>query len=126
MTSLCFSNEFSRTEWRGHADSFAALLPKGKEWFTAREAAAIIGCSDQFIRDCIEDQRILGHQTRPAPRRKGGSSRPSYRIHRDGILLYLMETANYEPRDLIERLGELLRHRSPEQRRALQHWLTAS
>ncbi len=97
------------------ARHFEALLPAGKEWFTPREVADILGCSDQYVRDCLEDQRILGHQSRP-PRRwasRGNTKRPNYRIHRDGVLLYLIETANYEPGDFVERLREILRRRSP-------------
>ena len=79
----------------------------------------MLGCSDQYVRNCLQDQRIMGHRIRARTRGPQASQRQAYRIHRDAILIYLMETATYEPRDFIDRLAEILEHRSAAERRQL-------
>jgi hypothetical protein len=86
--------------------------------------ADIVGCSDQFIRDLIDDQTILAHQSRPPGRAARAQRRHSYRIHREAVLMYLLESANYTPRDLLERIAEIARSRlSPNQQKRLGKWL---
>lgn len=97
-----------------YAEHFAALLPTGQEWFSAKEVAAIVGKTDQYVRDAFENQKILGH-TSNARALPGKEKRRSYQIHRDGVLLFLLETANYDPPQFMERVLDLLRARSRHQ-----------
>ncbi len=90
---------------------FAFMLPPEKRWFTPKEVAALIGTSDQFVRDAFDDQRILGHFNIVPGR--GPKGRRLYRIHRESLLLYLLETANFAPADFAARVDELLQNRSP-------------
>lgn len=92
---------------------FATLLPPRQQWFTPREAAELLGCSNQYIRECLEDQRILGYMVRK-PRGLSRTGRANYRIHRDGLLLYLLESANHTTADYAERLQELLQRCPPD------------
>ncbi len=101
---------------------FASYLAPGKEWYSPREVAAIIGRTDQYVRDCFLNQKILGH-TANARTPRGQERRQRYQIHRDSVLLYLCETANYTPEDYMDRLAELLERASPEQRRLLREGL---
>jgi hypothetical protein len=80
-------------------------LESGREWFTPKELAALLGRTDQFVRDMLENDRILGH----ALRGRGQSDRRSYQIHRNAVELYLLETANFTPEDYVERLFRLIR-----------------
>lgn len=91
---------------------FDYLLPAGKEWFTPKEVAAIIGRTDQFVRDALDSRRILGHSCSA----RGAQKRRTYHIHRDGLLLFLLETANYEPQDKLDRMADILKHSGPEER----------
>ncbi len=95
-------------------EQFSFLLTEGKEWYSPKEVGAMVGRSDQFIRDLFDNQKILGHQANGRAGR-GRAQRYNYQIHRDGVILYLMETANYEAADFIERLGEVFRRRSMTQ-----------
>ena len=86
---------------------FSIILPPEKEWFSPKEVASLIGRTDQYIRNCFDNQRILGHTVhgRSAP---GKEQRRSYQIHRDCVMLYLMETANYEPEDYLQRVCQVV------------------
>ncbi len=102
-------------------DHFAFLLPEDQEWFSPKEVAAIIGKSDQYVRDAFDNQRILGHASNA---RSSQIRRRTYQIHRDGLLLFLMETANYAPEDFLQRVAGILRHRSRPELEKLQGELT--
>ena len=106
MRSLPVLNAFD-------SQHFSYLIPGDKEWFTPKEVAAIIGRTDQFVRDALDNQKILGHSCSA----RGNQKRRTYHIHRDGLLIFLMETANYEPRDKFERLADILKRAAPEERR---------
>ncbi len=101
---------------------FERLLPPDQTWFSPKEVAAVIGKTDQFVRDCFLNQKILGHT---ANGRAGlrHEKRHRYLIHRDGVLLYLLRTANYEPDEFLAQMGELIRHRSPEEKQLLRRLL---
>jgi hypothetical protein len=105
------------------AQHFEFLLPPGQQWFSPKEVASLIGRTDQFVRDAFDNQKILGHQNN-ARARKGRERRRTYQIHREGVLLFLLETANYRPRDFVERLQEILRNRSPQQLTQVQRYLS--
>lgn len=81
---------------------FERLLPPNKLWYTVKEAAAVLGRSDQYIRDCFDNQKILGHIWNGKAAR-GKEQRRSYHIPRESLILFLMETANYQAGDFIER-----------------------
>ena len=95
-------------------EQFSFLLTEGKDWYSPKEVGIMVGRSDQYIRDLFENQKILGHQIN-GKACKGRAQRHAYQIHRDGVILYLMETANYEPDDYIERLVEVFQRRSMKQ-----------
>ncbi len=102
-------------------DHFSFLLPENQEWFSPKEVAAIIGRSDQYVRDAFDNQRILGHA---ANGRSRNVRRKNYQIHRDGLLLFLLETANYEPDDFLDRVTTLLRHRTRNELEKVQQSLS--
>lgn len=83
------------------------MLPD-KVWFSPKEVATILGKTDQYVRDAFDNQKILGH-TFNGRSPIGRERRRYYMIHRDGILLYLLETANYAPEDFTDRLKDLIR-----------------
>jgi hypothetical protein len=103
----------------------ARLLPEGKEWYTSKEAAGVIGRSAQYVRDCFDNQKIMGHAFN-ARGTAGCEKRRSYQIPRAALMLYLMETANYHGGDYAERLGELLDHLEPDERRRIGEKLRES
>jgi len=103
-------------------DHFDFILPPDKLWYTPKEAGSAIGRSDQFVRDAFENQKIFGH-TNNGRARRGRERRLTYQIHREAVLLYLSETANYDPEDFVERIQEVLRNRSPKQLLQIQRHL---
>jgi hypothetical protein len=95
-------------------EHFSFLLPAVQRWFSPKEMAAIIGKTDQYVRNAFDNQKILGHLLNgSAP--KGEEKRRTYMIPRENILLFLFETANFSPEDFMERLGEILKNRSVSQ-----------
>ena len=94
------------------------LIDPTKQWFTAKEVAALLDRTDQFVRDLIENRRILGH----ALFGRGASDRKSYQIHRSAVELYLLQTANFQPDEYVERLL-LLAKRLPKPQR---EWLRSA
>ncbi|MEM9226831.1 MAG: hypothetical protein AAGA45_02595 [Verrucomicrobiota bacterium] len=94
-------------------DAFAFHLPdQQQEWYSPKEVAAIIGRSDQYVRDAFDNQRILGYAGNGRARQ---AKRRNYLIHREGLLLFLLETANYRPEDFIRRMAVLLNNRTREE-----------
>ncbi len=98
---------------------FSFILPPGQIWFSPKEAAHVIGRSDQFVRDLFDNQKILGHQNN-AKARKGRERRQTYQIHRDCLLLYLLETANYKPQEFIGQITKLISFRTDKEVREIQ------
>ena len=94
---------------------FAAGI-SGKVWFRPDEVATAIGFSTSFVFKLI-DQGLL-----PAHRHQAGTgAKGRWRIHRDALVIYLARTADYEPADFVESLGDLLARRSrPELLRVKQ------
>ncbi|MDR1591114.1 MAG: hypothetical protein LBR92_03950 [Puniceicoccales bacterium] len=86
---------------------FSFMVPD-QEWFSPKEMANIIGKTDQYIRDAFDNQKIFGHTSNGRSPR-GQEKRKTYQIHRDGVLLYLLETANYSSEDFTERIVDLIR-----------------
>jgi prophage antirepressor-like protein len=105
-------------------DHFEFLLPPGKQWFSPKEVASVIGRTDQYVRDAFDNQKILGHHANASARR-GREQRRTYQVHREAILLFLLETANYRPDDFLSRIQELLAHRSTPQLSKLHRYLAS-
>ncbi len=84
---------------------FEKMLPDKKEWYSAKEVAAILRCSEQYVRDCFDNQKILGHiwNGRAKP---GQEKRYRYQISRQCLVLFFMETANYNALDFLRRMQE--------------------
>ncbi len=97
----------------------AQLLPDGKDWFTTKEAAALLGRSQQFVRDCFDNQALLGH-TLSSHGLGAPATRRHHQIPRHVLLLYLLETANYRPGDFLARVLDLARTLTPEERERLR------
>lgn len=95
-------------------EHYAFLLPQGKEWFSPKEVGAIIGRTDQYVRDAFDNQKILGHLL-SGRAVKGAEKRRSYQVHRDALLLYIAQTANYDPPDFVAYIKALLKNRSENQ-----------
>jgi hypothetical protein len=88
-----------------------------KQWFTAKELAALLGRTDQFVRDLLENRRILGH----ALCGRGVSERKSYQIHRRAVELYLLQTANFQPDDYVDSLARLIQCLPRDQRERIRN-----
>ncbi len=105
-----------------YPQQFNFNLPQNKEWFSPKEVAAVIGKSDQYVRDCFDNQKILGHASNGRAK-KGEEKRKSYWIHRDAVVLFLLETANYEPQDFTEHIVDLLKKQPTFQLKKVFSWL---
>jgi hypothetical protein len=79
---------------------FEGFLPSTQRWFSPKEVASIIGKSAQYVRDALDNQKILGH-TLSGRAPKGKEKRKTYQISRESLILYLMETANYSSDELL-------------------------
>ena len=89
---------------------FDFLLPRNEEWFSPKAAAAIIGRSENFIREAFENQKIMGHLGNGSAKRDE-EKRQSYLIHRDCLLIYMAQTSNYTPHDFVDQVFELIQRR---------------
>ncbi len=90
---------------------FAELFPKDQVWFSPKEAGAIIGRSDQFVRDGFHSGKIFGHLSNWQS--KHGNEKKTYlRVHRDAIVLFLIESANYTTEDFMKKLESVIMSRS--------------
>jgi hypothetical protein len=92
-----------------------ACLPPGQFWFSPREVAELLGCSDQFVRNHFDSQEIFGHTLCSVKGRRPVRKR-CLRIPRSAVQLYFLESANYAPADFEARVLDLLRY-TPERLR---------
>lgn len=95
------------------------LLPKHQAWFTIQEIAVLLGKSDTFIRGLIESKCLMAHVIEKGLRKH-------YRIPRRNLLLFLVETATYDPSMFLDRLMSVVKGCNLEQRLALQKALAAN
>ncbi len=102
------------TDFTDANEHFAHLLPKGQMWFSPKEVGHIIGRSDQFVRNCFYSGKIFGHQSN-GQARSGEEKKTYMRVHRDALVLFLLESANYTPESFMEALESLLKNRSDYQ-----------
>ena len=77
---------------------FESFLPDDKPWYSVKEVALILGKSDQYVRNCFDNQRLFAHVL------NGNAQRKSYQISRRSLVLFLMETANYNAQEFYERV----------------------
>lgn len=104
------------------AQRFAELLPPDKQWYTVREAALILGRSEQYVRDCFLRGKLLGHSANGRSDRIQ-EQRRRVQIRREGLVLYLAESANYDFGLLLERVKALLRCLPETERTAALRYL---
>jgi hypothetical protein len=95
------------------------VLDARKEWYSSYEAAQVLGVSAQFVRNCFDDQTLMGHEIGTHSNR----SKKYKLIHRDCLLMYLLETANFSAEDFSRRLQQLLSRRSEEELRLVKGWI---
>lgn len=96
------------------SEHFSSLFPKGQEWFSPKEAGYIIGRFDQFVRNSFYSGKIFGHLSNGLAKR--GEEKKTYmRVHRDAIVLFLMESANYTPESFMQELESVILNRSDYQ-----------
>jgi hypothetical protein len=95
------------------------LLDPKREWYSCNEAADILGVSGQFVRNCFDDQSILGHEIGV----RANKHKRYKLIHRDCLLMYLLETANYSDREFSDRLQGILKRRSNQELRLVKGWI---
>lgn len=100
------TNKYFEDE-RMPSDAFTKFLPKGQEWFSPKEAGAIIGRSDQYVRNTFYSGKIFGHLSNGLAK-KGLEKKTYLRVHRSAILLYLAQSANYSSDDLHEALMQII------------------
>jgi len=86
-----------------HRGDFDFLLPFQKPFWRTDEVAEVIGRSIQYVRALIEDGRLEAHQD------SAFGDRKSSLITRRSVLLYMAETANYDPGYLVIRIEVLLK-----------------
>jgi len=89
------------------AEYFSSLIPEGRDWFSPKEAGNIIGRSDQFVRDSFNSGKIMGH-TSNGMAKKGAEKKTYLRVHRDAIVLYLLESANYTTESFMRSIESII------------------
>jgi hypothetical protein len=97
---------------------FSSFLPKGQEWFTVKEAAAVLGRTPQFVRDAFEQQKLLGFAFNGRGE-KDAARRRSIQISRASILIYMMQAANFRSEDFADRVDELVSKLTREEKQHL-------
>lgn len=86
---------------------FDFLLPLAKSLWRTDEVGDAIGRSTQFVRELIEQGRLEAHQD------SAYGSRNSNLVTRRSVVLYLAETANYDPAYFIIRLESVIKKLKP-------------
>jgi hypothetical protein len=83
---------------------FDFLMPYDKPLYRTDEVATTIQRSHNSVRELIEAGRLEAHRDSIFGIRK------SNLVTRRSVLLYLAETANYDPSSFVDRLESLLKH----------------
>ncbi len=86
---------------------FSNLLPDDQQWFSPKEIGAIIGRSDQYVRNTFYSGKIFGHLSNGVAR-KGDEKKTYLRVHRNAIALYLAQSANYSTDDIVETVVQII------------------
>lgn len=102
------------------AGHYELLFETNKVWYTSKEAARVLGMSVQFVRDAFQSQELMGQEITS----RGCDGTRRYKlIHRDCLLLYLIQTANYTPRDFMDKMKRLILRRPAAELREMRAWL---
>jgi len=101
-----------------HFDPFEHL-PNNKDLFSIKEVAKIINKSPQFTRDAFKNGKILGYALKGRSLNKP-QNRSAYLIHKDDIILYLLQHANHSPEERNHQIKQLLIKSSESQLRYFQ------
>lgn len=107
-----------KTRAAGH---YEALFENEKVWYTSKEAAKLLGMSVQFVRDAFESQELMGQEISS---RADSAGRRMKLIHRDCLLMYLMQTANYTPLDFVNKIKRLILRRPATEQTEIRSWLS--
>lgn len=91
-------------------EHFSTLVPEHKSWFTTSEVANIFGKSSQYIRNVMKNKVLHGHLMPHFEH--SGKPRYTYLIHRDSILMWMLNTANYTIDDFYAQLNSILIRRA--------------
>ena len=86
---------------------FSSLIPNGQDWFSPKEAGNIIGRSDQFVRDSFNTGKIMGH-TSNGIAKKGEEKKTYLRVHRDALVIYLLNSANYTTESFLQSIESII------------------
>ena len=86
---------------------FSSLIPNGQDWFSPKEAGNIIGRSDQFVRDSFNTGKIMGH-TSNGIAKKGEEKKTYLRVHRDALIIYLLNSANYTTESFLQSIESII------------------
>jgi hypothetical protein len=82
---------------------FDFLMPFQKNLLRTDEVSEIIGRSKQFVRELVNNGKLEAHKD------SAFGTRESAAITRRSVILYLAETANYDPTYLVLRIEALLK-----------------
>jgi hypothetical protein len=82
---------------------FEFLMPYEKPLYRTNEVAETIGRDQAYVRVLVEAKRLEAH------RDSAFGTRKSNLITRRSLVLYLAETANYQPAHLVLRIEALLK-----------------
>ncbi len=87
--------------WRDHLD---ALLPR-RPLLRADEIASAVGVNQRTIHRLFETYDLSGLAALPGHSINSGTGKRAHRRYRrDGVILWLADTANYTPQDMRHRL----------------------
>jgi hypothetical protein len=89
------------------AGEYDFLLPYAKPLYRTDEVADCIGRDPAYVRALIDAGRLEAHRDSALGDRK------SSRVTRRSILIYLVETANYENIDIVVRVESVLKTLAP-------------
>lgn len=83
-------------------ESFDFIVPR-KEWHAPAEVARYIGMQLSFVYELIEAGKLNAHGHNAA-----NDLKVRHKIHRSGVIAYLLKTATYEPADAVAQLCGLI------------------
>jgi hypothetical protein len=96
-----------RIQRAADAGEYDFLLPYSKALYRTDEVADCIGRDPAYVRALIDAGRLEAHRDSALGDRK------SSRVTRRSILVYLVETANYETIDIVVRVESVLKTMRP-------------
>lgn len=91
------------------------LLKNEKEWYTPRDVGEILGVSDQFVRNAIKQAELFAYNES-----NDNNKRCHRRVHKQGLLMYLMKTANHTTTEFQNAVLAIIERFSIKQLQALK------